>query len=78
MLALGRIAHDSLLRLASQTVPLVLRSYPFSHGAVHELPHGFPRLIDSYHPSRYNVNTRRLTYAMFTRVIKRACKLAAS
>jgi uracil-DNA glycosylase len=42
--------------------------YPFSHGAVHELPDGIV-LADSYHCSRLNTNTGRLTPAMFEAVI---------
>ena len=43
-----------------------------AHGAEHELPGG-KRLIDSYHCSRYNQNTRRLDSAMFEAVFERAC-----
>jgi uracil-DNA glycosylase len=41
--------------------------YPFRHGAVHELPGGL-HLADSYHCSRYNTNTGRLTTEMFEAV----------
>ena len=63
MLALGRIAHDSVVR----TLGLKLREAPFGHGAVHEIGAGL-RLYDSYHCSRYNTNTRVLTPAMFEAV----------
>ena len=43
----------------------------FAHGAVHELPDGLA-LIDSYHCSRYNQNTRRLDAAMFESVFAQA------
>ncbi|MBA4783345.1 MAG: uracil-DNA glycosylase [Rhizobiales bacterium] len=60
LLALGRIAHESVFR----TLGLGLKQHPFSHGAVHQC--GDRRLIfDSYHCSRYNTNTGRLTTAMF-------------
>jgi len=63
VLALGRIAHDASLR-ALQADP---RRFAFAHGAAHVLDRGV-RLFDSYHCSRYNTNTRRLTPAMFERV----------
>ncbi|GEO81139.1 uracil-DNA glycosylase [Pararhodospirillum oryzae] len=56
ILALGRVAHEAVLR--ARNVPL--RAYPFAHGALHALPGGIV-LGDSYHCSRYNQNTRRLT-----------------
>ncbi len=64
VLALGVLAHQAVLRAwgARQA------DAPFRHGAVHELA-GRPVLADSYHVSRYNTNTRRLTEAMFTEVV---------
>ncbi|TFG84439.1 MAG: hypothetical protein E4H18_06115 [Hyphomicrobiales bacterium] len=44
--------------------------YPFAHGAVHAPPGG-PIVADSYHCSRYNTNTGRLTTAMFEDVFAR-------
>ena len=69
-IALGKVAHDSLCR--SFAVPLAKAK--FAHGAVHELPGGL-KLIDSYHCSRYNQNTRRLDAAMFEAVFERAHRL---
>ena len=65
IVALGRIAHDSMLRT------LQIRSVlaPFAHGAVHQA--GALKLYDSYHCSRYNTNTRVLTPAMFEAVFAR-------
>ena len=60
ILALGRIAHEAVLR----ALGLRLAEYRFAHAAEHDLSGG-PRLIDSYHCSRYNTQTRRLTPAMF-------------
>lgn len=68
-LALGRLAHDSLLR--GLGVPLACAR--FSHGAVHDLPGG-RQLVDSYHCSRQNVNTRRLTQVMFEAVFQKALR----
>ena len=63
VLALGRIAHDAILR----ALGLAGRDHPFSHGAHHPLNRG-AHLFDSYHCSRYNTNTRRLTTEMFEAV----------
>ena len=62
-MALGRIAHDSLLT----TLALRRADYAFTHNARHELGDG-RTLYDSYHCSRYNTNTRRLTTDMFRAV----------
>jgi uracil-DNA glycosylase family 4 len=70
VLALGRIAHEAVLRAQG----LRLRDYPFIHGAHHRLPAGL-HLIDSYHCSRYNTQTRRLTTAMFESALRRAAAL---
>ena len=64
LFALGNISHQAILRAQS----LKLKDYPFRHGACHELPGG-RALFDSYHCSRYNTNTRRLTEQMFDDVV---------
>ena len=67
VLALGRIAHDSILT----TLGHRKSAYAFAHGARHELigPNGQTMLLhDSYHCSRYNTNTGRLTTEMFRQV----------
>jgi uracil-DNA glycosylase family 4 len=69
-IALGKVAHDSLCR--SFGVPLAKAR--FAHGAVHALT-GKLTLIDSYHCSRYNQNTRRLDAAMFEAVFEAALAL---
>jgi uracil-DNA glycosylase len=48
----------------------------FRHGAVHTLPDGL-KLVNSYHVSRYNTSTRRLTPAMFEEVVARVVSLLA-
>lgn len=63
VVALGLIAHQSAVRALGGT----LSQYRFAHLAEHLLPSGH-RLIDSYHCSRYNQNTGRLTPAMFEAV----------
>ena len=65
ILALGRIAHDAVL----MGFGLKASAYPFGHHAKHELPNGV-RFIDSYHCSRYNTQTKRLTAAMFEAVFQ--------
>jgi len=67
ILALGKIAHDSIVRMSGER----LADHKFVHSAKHQLPNG-RTLIDSYHCSRYNVNTKRLTSAMFEAVFVRA------
>lgn len=67
LLALGSIAHNACLR----TLGLKVSEYKFGHAAEFKLPGG-QTLIDSYHCSRYNTNTRRLTEEMFEAVFARA------
>ena len=63
ILALGRIAHDAVLA----SLAVKKSDYPFIHGSKYFLPNGLI-LTDSYHCSRYNLNTRRLTKEMFEAV----------
>lgn len=67
IVALGRIAHDSTLA----ALGVRAKDAPFAHGAEHALPGGL-FLFDSYHCSRYNTNTGRLTEPMFERVFEAA------
>jgi uracil-DNA glycosylase family 4 len=66
VLCLGRIAHETLLR----GLGVRLADHPFRHGARHSF--GRLAVFDSYHCSRYNTNTRRLTPAMFEAVFAAA------
>ena len=70
ILALGRIAYDSLLRVFAASTGRM----PFAHGAARRLPAG-PWVVGSYHTSRYNMNTGRLTTAMFDDVVTLAVRL---
>jgi uracil-DNA glycosylase family 4 len=69
-LALGRIGHEATLRCLG----LRLSSFPFAHAAEHYLPGGRV-LLDSYHPSRQNTNTGKLTKPMWNRIFRRAREL---
>ena len=60
LLALGTVAHQAVLMAAGAK----RSAHGFAHGAQHPLPGGLT-LVDSYHCSRYNTQTRRLTAAMF-------------
>jgi uracil-DNA glycosylase family 4 len=78
VLALGGVAHESWLRAAGWWERLPARERPrFAHGAEAALPDGRV-LIASYHPSRQNTNTRRLTPAMWHAVFRRARRLLDS
>lgn len=67
ILVLGTVAHNSVLK----TLGCKLGDYKFAHAAKHDIStkRGHIALIDSYHCSRYNVNTGRLTTEMFENVV---------
>jgi len=67
IIALGKIAHDAVLR----ALDLRLSAYPFAHAQLHRFS-ASRLLIDSYHCSRYNTQTRRLTPEMFAQVFRLA------
>lgn len=69
LLALGLVAHQAVLKALN----LKLSAYKFAHGAEHNL--GEFTLIDSYHVSRYNTQTGRLTAPMFEAVVGRVHSL---
>lgn len=66
VLALGGIAHRAIVKAQG----LRQADFKFAHAAVHDL--GSFRMLDSYHCSRYNTNTRRLTTEMFESVFAQA------
>ena len=70
VLALGGIAHRAVLRACSEK----LSAYTFAHDALHSLNNGL-QLLDSYHCSRYNTQTRRLTPEMFQQVFSHVHEL---
>ncbi len=69
LVVLGRIAHDTTLT----TLGLRRANYPFAHGAEHAVGPDLT-MFDSYHCSRYNTNTGRLTPAMFHAVFERVAE----
>jgi len=69
VLALGGIAHRAVIKAFAMRQA----DYKFAHAAVHDL--GNIRMLDSYHCSRYNTNTRRLTTEMFEGIFARAQEL---
>jgi uracil-DNA glycosylase family 4 len=71
ILALGLVAHQAVLKAYG----LKQSSAKFSHNALHVLPEGLS-LVDSYHTSRYNVQTKRLTKDMFADVFRTIGRLS--
>ncbi len=70
VLALGRIAFGTYLRLLARRKDFPRpSSFRFAHGVSYALPHGLPRLFASYHPSRQNTQTGRLTPEMMRKVL---------
>lgn len=66
ILSLGGVSHGAVL----QALKLKKSQFKFAHGALHQL-NGNLFLLDSYHTSRYNINTNVLTSDMFDQIIKR-------
>lgn len=78
VLVLGRMAHDAFLRAAGWWERLEPRQRRrFAHGSRVTLPDG-RILVSSYHPSRQNTNTGKLTRAMWHDVFRRVCSLLAT
>lgn len=72
ILTLGLVSHKAVLK----ALGLKQSARKFTHGQVHEIE-GY-KLLNSYHTSRYNVNTGRLTFQMFEAVIKQARQLISA
>jgi uracil-DNA glycosylase family 4 len=66
ILALGKIAHDAVIK----ALKLRLVDFKFNHGNLHLLEGRSLTLVDSYHCSRYNTQTKRLTTLMFSNIFK--------
>jgi len=76
LVALGRIAFDAIWRLLAERGIKPPRRPVFEHGGVYRLP-GAPVVVASYHPSRQNTHTGRLTPAMLRAAFRKARKFAA-
>jgi uracil-DNA glycosylase family 4 len=72
VVALGQIAFTAYLKSVK------VRRLKFSHNSAHKLGEGLPLLVASYHPSRQNTNTGKLTELMFDAVFARAKKILAA
>ena len=72
ILSLGLTSHQAVLRALGKKQ----KDFPFAHGAQHKLGQGL-LLVDSYHTSRYNIQTGRLTQAMFDAVLENIVKPGA-
>ena len=78
VLALGQLALDAYLAvLRHRGVALRKRNYPFAHGVQYQLPETSAALLCSYHPSRQNTQTGRLTKSMMLSVLRRAATAIA-
>ncbi len=76
VVALGKIAFDNYLKGMRRRGLVLPKPLPrFAHDALHQLGDGLPALIASYHPSRQNTNTGKLTEPMFDAVFARARRL---
>lgn len=65
ILCLGTISHKNVLK----SLDIKQSSAKFQHGVIHDCAHNNLKIVDSYHTSRYNINTGVLTYDMFKKVI---------
>ena len=73
VVALGKIAFDTYLSIFQNRGLILSRSpYRFYHGAVYTFPPPWPTLMASYHPSRQNTQTGRLTPEMFLAIFQKA------
>ena len=74
IVALGRIAFDQTLRIYRQRTGERLR-FQFAHGTMYNLGGALPWLIASYHPSRQNTQTGRLTEVMFAEIWEKVAEI---
>ena len=76
VVALGRLATNAYLAVLKRQNKIASRAaFGFAHEACHQLPPGLPWLVCSYHPSRQNTQTGRLTAEMLNRVFRKTRQL---
>jgi uracil-DNA glycosylase len=76
VIVLGKIAFDAYLRALRRNGAELPKPLPvFAHNAAHRLGEGMPVLVSSYHPSRQNTNTGKLTEPMLDAVFQQARRL---
>jgi uracil-DNA glycosylase family 4 len=78
IVALGQLAYKQVEKLYRKILPEMPRPADFGHGSVTKLGDGLPWLIGSYHPSRQNTQTGRLTAEMFDQIWHMAGELSSS
>ena len=71
ILTLGSVAHNALLGVLGYRKS----AFKFAHGAIHELNKHNLVVINSYHTSRYNINTGVLTFEMFEEIVAKMSSL---
>ena len=77
VVCLGKVSHDALLAVRRLSAPgMRLKDYAFGHGALHRFDSRPQIVVDSYHPSRQNTNTGRLTWEMWDDVMGKALEAA--
>jgi uracil-DNA glycosylase family 4 len=74
VLALGRVAFETYVKFLKDR-GVETQGFKFYHGALHRPPSPYPALIASYHPSRQNTQTGKLTELMFDAVLRKAQRL---
>lgn len=77
VLALGRVAFDTYIRFLKEQ-GIETKGLRFGHAAFYTLPKPYPALCASYHPSRQNTQTGKLTVKMFAKVFKEIGELLVS
>jgi len=70
VLALGRVAFDTYVKFLKES-GVETRTFKFRHGAFYLPPAPYPALAASYHPSRQNTQTRKLTASMFDSILRK-------
>jgi len=70
VLGLGKIGFESFLHFTRNSHEIKMKDYPFKHGVGYELPSGVV-LYGAYHPSPRNVNTKRITFDMMVKFLKK-------